>query len=106
MTVLDVNDNRPAFTSSVYYVNVTESEQPQAAVFTVQATDRDEGDRLFYSLYAFSDQQSKSRFTIDSVSGKLLCNWRYTQFLSNFRVDHSSLLYATNTALPVYGYCI
>ena len=69
MTVVNVNDNNPTFLSSLYEVNVTEGLESQAAVLTVQAIDKDDEDRLLYTIHAVMDTQSRNKFTIESVSG-------------------------------------
>ncbi|XP_046896500.1 protocadherin Fat 4 [Hypomesus transpacificus] len=56
--ILDVNDNRPVFNSSVYSSSVTESLPPGSSIVTVGASDADDGPNaeLFYSIVSGDPQ--------------------------------------------------
>ncbi len=70
MSVLDINDNRPVFTRSLYEVAVSENTAPGTDVITVTATDLDEDKRLFYTIHASTEQTSRSKFKINSETGE------------------------------------
>lgn len=69
ISVIDINDNRPEFTESVYRVDVSESVPEGAEVIQLHAVDRDEDKTLFFSLHAAQNPISLKLFRIDSVSG-------------------------------------
>ena len=56
--VLDVNDNPPAFNTSVYSTSVSESLPPGSSIITVGASDADDGTSLLGNY-------TKDRITID-----------------------------------------
>ncbi|TRY81233.1 hypothetical protein DNTS_021844 [Danionella cerebrum] len=62
--VMDVNDNNPAFTQSPYTFYIAENNVPGMAVFSVSATDLDEGEnaRVSYSIDRGSSEQSIASF--------------------------------------------
>lgn len=68
VTILDVNDNLPTFTSTSYQATVSESADVGVPVVTVQATDRDSGEngRIVYSI---TNGNGNSAFKINSVTG-------------------------------------
>ncbi|XP_055080993.1 protocadherin alpha-3-like [Periophthalmus magnuspinnatus] len=49
VTVSDVNDNKPEFTMSMYAMYITENNPPGASVFSVKATDLDDGENALIS---------------------------------------------------------
>ncbi|XP_029020998.2 protocadherin alpha-8-like isoform X15 [Betta splendens] len=51
VSVSDVNDNRPEFTSSPYTFYITENNKPGDSVFSVKALDRDENNNALISYY-------------------------------------------------------
>lgn len=55
VSVLDVNDNAPVFSSEVYYFTVSEAPSPQGLVGTVSAVDRDSGSNARLSYILLSD---------------------------------------------------
>ncbi|XP_053285352.1 fat-like cadherin-related tumor suppressor homolog [Pleuronectes platessa] len=55
IVVSDVNDNSPEFSSSPYTFYITENNSPAASVFSVKASDRDEGDNALVSYHILRD---------------------------------------------------
>ncbi|KAI4896458.1 hypothetical protein NFI96_015228 [Prochilodus magdalenae] len=72
VTVLDANDNAPVFSQSVYKVSLPENSPLGTVVFTVSATDADEGVNGEV-LYAFDhiSETNKEIFTLDPKSGEI-----------------------------------
>ena len=68
ITLVDINDNSPAFQQDDYTANVTENRPSGQVVFTAQATDRDLGQNgeIRYSIVT-----ENIPFAIDSVSGEV-----------------------------------
>lgn len=75
VNVLDVNDNRPAFTESTYYGMVMENQDGGEKVLDVLAHDWDSGDfgKVTYSL----EDKYNGLFSIDPTTGTV----RVSQFL-------------------------
>lgn len=71
ITVTDVNDNTPTFTTNPYNFNKSENTAVGTTIGTVVATDADIGDsgRIIYSIFS-GDVNSK--FTIDRTSGDII----------------------------------
>ncbi|XP_037960460.1 fat-like cadherin-related tumor suppressor homolog [Teleopsis dalmanni] len=67
--VIDINDNRPEFTQNIYYINISESINEETDVMHLQAFDKDEENKIYYSLSAAQDLSSLTLFKIDSQSG-------------------------------------
>ncbi|XP_048187564.1 protocadherin gamma-A4-like [Perognathus longimembris pacificus] len=72
ITVLDFNDNVPAFTQPEYHVSVRENLPVGTQLLTIKATDPDEGTNgeVTYSFRNDGDKISKL-FQLDSVSGDI-----------------------------------
>ncbi|XP_030648033.1 protocadherin gamma-A12-like, partial [Chanos chanos] len=70
--VMDVNDNKPVFTQTVYKVSVPENAPLDAVVVAVSATDADEGINGDIT-YEFShiSMRAKSIFSIDQKTGEI-----------------------------------
>ncbi|XP_068615906.1 protocadherin beta-11-like [Brachionichthys hirsutus] len=70
--VLDVNDNAPTFTQSVYKATVIENAAKGTNIITVNATDADRGTNG-YITYSFSNVKSNvaDLLSIDQVTGEL-----------------------------------
>ncbi|KAM9740608.1 protocadherin gamma-A11-like [Menidia menidia] len=75
ITVLDVNDNAPVFTQTVYKASINENALEGTVVATVSAKDADEGSngRITYSISTILDQ-ARGVFKIDKSSGELTLN--------------------------------
>uniref|UniRef100_A0A673VXL1 Protocadherin alpha-C2-like n=1 Tax=Salmo trutta TaxID=8032 RepID=A0A673VXL1_SALTR len=71
INVLDINDNLPVFTSSLYKTTIPENVLIGTTVFTVNATDADEGtnSEIVYSLRNKDQDRILDIFEIDPNSG-------------------------------------
>ncbi|MEQ2213942.1 hypothetical protein XENOCAPTIV_024156, partial [Xenoophorus captivus] len=71
--VLDINDNAPVFTKSVYKTTLMENSPRGTSVITVSASDKDEGSNgdILYSITS-SRQRSSDLFQIDRKSGEVI----------------------------------
>ncbi|XP_068181916.1 protocadherin alpha-8-like [Antennarius striatus] len=76
VVVLDVNDNRPKFSSSPYVFYVIENNIPGVPVFSVKASDHDESDNALISYQIFRQASEVNKFAsflnINSESGNIL----------------------------------
>uniref|UniRef100_A0A3Q4AGW3 Cadherin domain-containing protein n=1 Tax=Mola mola TaxID=94237 RepID=A0A3Q4AGW3_MOLML len=74
--VSDVNDNRPEFLASPYTFYVNENNSPGALLFSVMASDRDEGDnsRISYQILRDGKENNQLSFNlnINSESGDIM----------------------------------
>ncbi|XP_076020970.1 protocadherin alpha-8-like [Genypterus blacodes] len=74
ITVLDINDNVPVFTKSLYKASISENVPPGTTVLTVTATDADDGINGFevsYSLSSKDQDRILEIFQIDEHTGLL-----------------------------------
>ncbi|XP_032742020.1 LOW QUALITY PROTEIN: protocadherin alpha-7-like [Rattus rattus] len=73
ITVLDVNDNAPAFDRSLYTVKLPENVPNGTLVIKVNASDLDEGvnGEVMYSFSSDVSSDIKSKFHVDAVSGEI-----------------------------------
>ncbi|XP_034036998.1 protocadherin beta-16-like [Thalassophryne amazonica] len=72
VTILDVNDNAPVFTKSVYKASITENSQRGTSVVTVSASDRDGGSNGEISyMITNSKRRLSDLFQIDRKSGDI-----------------------------------
>jgi hypothetical protein len=71
VTVLDINDNAPAFSTNYYYGVFNESQPNQTFVLRVSATDLDTGinGTITYSFVTASSDNAAKDFVIDPVTG-------------------------------------
>ncbi|XP_037403043.1 protocadherin beta-16-like isoform X15 [Pygocentrus nattereri] len=75
ITVLDVNDNAPVFTSKVYKATLSENAAKGTKLTTVSATDADEGSNGHISYYMSKTVDSLSDlFIVDQYSGDVILN--------------------------------
>uniref|UniRef100_A0A8C5DPU4 Si:ch73-379j16.2 n=1 Tax=Gouania willdenowi TaxID=441366 RepID=A0A8C5DPU4_GOUWI len=75
VVVSDVNDNRPQFLLSPYTFYIVENNSPGATVFSVKATDRDEGDNAIISyhiLRQIDGNKLTSFLNINSETGDIV----------------------------------
>ncbi|XP_074505718.1 protocadherin alpha-3-like [Sebastes fasciatus] len=76
VVVSDVNDNSPEFSLSPYTFYVTEANEPGASVFSVRASDRDEGDNALISYHILRDRSEGNKLAsflnINSEKGDIL----------------------------------
>ncbi|XP_073730273.1 protocadherin gamma-A2-like isoform X15 [Misgurnus anguillicaudatus] len=73
ITVLDINDNVPVFSQSVYKVTLPENTPSGTSVITVSATDADEGPNgeVSFELRKISEDAAKL-FFIDKTTGQIV----------------------------------
>nr|XP_054593888.1 protocadherin alpha-3-like [Nothobranchius furzeri] len=76
VVVSDVNDNSPEFSLSPYTFYITEGNNPGASVFSVKASDGDEGDKAVISYHIVRDRDEHSKLTsflnINSETGDIV----------------------------------
>ncbi|XP_056136478.1 protocadherin beta-15-like isoform X2 [Lampris incognitus] len=76
VVVSDVNDNSPEFLLSPYTFYVTENNAPGASVFSVRASDQDEGDNARISYHIRRDGREDNKLTpflnINQENGDIL----------------------------------
>ncbi|KAM8732956.1 protocadherin alpha-3-like [Acanthopagrus schlegelii] len=74
--VSDMNDNRPTFSVSPYTFYISENNPPGASVFSVRASDRDEGDNALISYHILRNASNGNKVTsflnINSETGDIL----------------------------------
>ncbi|XP_035265772.1 protocadherin alpha-2-like isoform X2 [Anguilla anguilla] len=73
VNVIDVNDNVPAFSKSLYKVSVNENIPIGTKIIALNATDLDEGmnGELVYSLTERGSLNPSGMFAIDSITGEV-----------------------------------
>ncbi|XP_049983941.1 protocadherin gamma-C3 isoform X4 [Alexandromys fortis] len=78
ITVLDANDNAPAFNQSLYRARVREDAPPGTRVAQVRATDLDEGlnGEIVYSFGSHNRAGVRELFALDLVTGVLTIKGR------------------------------
>lgn len=69
--VIDTNNHRPQFSEAFYEVNVAEDEPPGTEVLQVSASDRDEKNKLTFTLLSSTDPFSLRKFRLDPGTGTL-----------------------------------
>ncbi|XP_053315030.1 protocadherin Fat 1 [Spea bombifrons] len=69
--VIDTNDHRPEFSTSKYEVLIPEDINPETEILQVTATDKDEKNKLIYTLQSSTDPASLKKFRIDPATGSL-----------------------------------
>ncbi|KAG8592191.1 hypothetical protein GDO81_000433 [Engystomops pustulosus] len=69
--VLDTNDHRPQFSTSKYEVLIPEDIRTETEILQVTATDKDEKNKLIYTLQSSTDPASLKKFRIDPATGSL-----------------------------------
>ncbi|XP_063354057.1 protocadherin alpha-8-like isoform X37 [Pelmatolapia mariae] len=75
--VSDVNDNRPEFSANPYTFYVTENNLPGVSLFSVRASDHDEGENAHISYHILRDEKENSKLSsyslnINSDNGEIL----------------------------------
>ncbi|XP_034086584.1 protocadherin alpha-5-like [Gymnodraco acuticeps] len=78
VNVIDVNDNTPTFTKSLYMVRVSENAQPATIVFRLNATDLDEGmnSKILYSFIKRGNIDPSHIFDLNSETGEIFVKGR------------------------------
>ncbi|XP_035524782.1 protocadherin alpha-4-like, partial [Morone saxatilis] len=76
VNVIDVNDNTPAFSKSLYKVRVRENVPISTTILKLNATDLDEGPHsdIRYSLMKRGNVNSAGKFTVIPESGEIIVN--------------------------------
>uniref|UniRef100_A0A8D0HJY6 FAT atypical cadherin 1 n=1 Tax=Sphenodon punctatus TaxID=8508 RepID=A0A8D0HJY6_SPHPU len=69
--VIDTNDHRPQFSTSKYEVIIPEDTLPETEILQVSATDRDEKNKLIYTMQSSIDPISLKKFRLDPSTGSL-----------------------------------
>ncbi|XP_042697901.2 protocadherin Fat 1 isoform X7 [Chrysemys picta bellii] len=69
--VIDTNDHRPQFSTSKYEVIIPEDTVPETEILQVSATDRDEKNKLIYTMQSSIDPISLKKFRLDPGTGSL-----------------------------------
>ncbi|TWW58827.1 protocadherin Fat 1a isoform X4 [Takifugu flavidus] len=69
--VIDTNNHRPQFSEEFYEVNVAEDEPPGTEVLQISASDRDEKNKLTFTLLSSTDPFSLRKFRLDPGTGTL-----------------------------------
>uniref|UniRef100_A0A8B9J6P8 Cadherin-23 n=1 Tax=Astyanax mexicanus TaxID=7994 RepID=A0A8B9J6P8_ASTMX len=97
VTVLDVNDFRPRFSSSVFSTNVFENEPSGTSVITLTATDLDEGENalLTYSLQG----PGADAFSLDPDTGLI----RSLRLLHSFERFNLTVIATDHGRPPLWG---
>uniref|UniRef100_A0AAQ5YM98 FAT atypical cadherin 1a n=1 Tax=Amphiprion ocellaris TaxID=80972 RepID=A0AAQ5YM98_AMPOC len=80
--VIDTNNHRPQFSQDVYTVNVPEDKPAGSEVLQISAVDRDEKNKLTFTLLSSTDPFSLRKFRLDPGTGIL-----YT----TERLDHEAM---------------
>uniref|UniRef100_A0A3P8RFC4 FAT atypical cadherin 1a n=1 Tax=Astatotilapia calliptera TaxID=8154 RepID=A0A3P8RFC4_ASTCA len=80
--VIDTNNHRPEFSENVYVVNVPEDKPAGSEVLQISAVDRDEKNKLTFTLLSSTDPFSLRKFRLDPGTGTL-----YT----TERLDHETM---------------
>ncbi|XP_069023029.1 protocadherin Fat 1a isoform X2 [Embiotoca jacksoni] len=80
--VIDTNNHRPQFSQQVYVVNVPEDKPAGTEVLQISAVDRDEKNKLTFTLLSSTDPFSLRKFRLDPGTGTL-----YT----TERLDHETM---------------
>ncbi|XP_054840806.1 protocadherin alpha-5-like [Eublepharis macularius] len=76
ITVLDVNDNPPIFSQSVYKIQILENAPSGTLVAKINATDLDEGinKEISYSIRSVTPPKLNTIFNIDPNTGQIILN--------------------------------
>ncbi|XP_049721123.1 protocadherin Fat 1 isoform X2 [Elephas maximus indicus] len=69
--VIDTNDHRPQFSPSKYEVVIPEDTVPDTEILQVSAIDKDEKNKLIYTLQGSIDPLSLKKFRLDPATGCL-----------------------------------
>uniref|UniRef100_A0A8B9LA88 FAT atypical cadherin 1b n=1 Tax=Astyanax mexicanus TaxID=7994 RepID=A0A8B9LA88_ASTMX len=69
--VIDTNEHRPKFTQTKYEISIPEETEPGMKILEISATDKDEKNKLFYTLLSSTDPHSLKKFHLDPGTGFL-----------------------------------
>ncbi|XP_030001942.1 protocadherin alpha-8-like [Sphaeramia orbicularis] len=68
IVISDVNDNRPEFSLSPYTFYLSENNSPGTLLFSVRASDRDEGENSRISYHIIRDERENTKFNSVSLN--------------------------------------
>ncbi|XP_061441071.1 protocadherin Fat 1 isoform X1 [Rhineura floridana] len=85
--VIDTNDHRPEFSVFEYHVSIPEDILPETEILQVSASDRDEKNKLIYTMQSSVDPVSLKKFRLDPATGSL-----YTSEKLDHEVIHQHVL--------------
>ncbi|XP_062837544.1 protocadherin Fat 1 isoform X2 [Anolis carolinensis] len=85
--VIDTNDHRPEFSTSEYQVIIPEDTMPETEILQVSASDKDEKNKLIYTMQSSVDPVSLKKFHLDPATGSL-----YTSEKLDHEVIHQHVL--------------
>lgn len=85
--VIDTNDHRPEFSALEYQVIIPEDTVPETEILQVSASDRDEKNKLIYTMQNSVDPISLKKFRLDPATGSL-----YTSERLDHEVIHQHIL--------------
>uniref|UniRef100_A0A0R3RQB5 Cadherin-related tumor suppressor n=1 Tax=Elaeophora elaphi TaxID=1147741 RepID=A0A0R3RQB5_9BILA len=71
VTIIDVNDHKPQFSSSFYEIEISEDTSPLTVIFKVSATDQDHENNSAIS-YSIKDPPGEQIFMVKEFSGEIL----------------------------------
>ncbi|XP_056092251.1 protocadherin Fat 1 [Rhinichthys klamathensis goyatoka] len=69
--VLDTNEHRPQFGQNQYEISIPEETQPGMKILEINATDKDEKNKLSYTLLSSTDLFSLKKFSLNPGTGFL-----------------------------------
>ncbi|XP_069746951.1 protocadherin Fat 3-like isoform X3 [Narcine bancroftii] len=69
--ILDNNDNGPVFSQLSYDVTISEDADVNTEILHIKATDKDEKNKLTYSIHSSIDSISVRKFQLDQSTGRL-----------------------------------
>lgn len=95
--VIDTNDHRPEFSTSEYQVIIPEDTEPETEILQVSALDRDEKNKLIYTMQSSVNPISLKKFRLDPATGSL-----YTSETLDHEVMHQHIL----TVMVNFVFCI
>ncbi|CAL4101624.1 unnamed protein product, partial [Meganyctiphanes norvegica] len=72
VSILDVNDNPPIFSSPIYEVDISENTTPGTTIFTLNATDSDSEQNLLFTLYNAAHVATTSKFIVNRLRGDIV----------------------------------
>nr|KAF6460308.1 FAT atypical cadherin 1 [Molossus molossus] len=85
--VIDTNDHRPQFSTSKYEVIIPEDTVPETEILQISAVDKDEKNKLIYTLQSSVDPLSLKKFRLDPATGSL-----YTSETLDHEATHQHVL--------------
>ncbi|XP_062870545.1 protocadherin alpha-8-like [Trichomycterus rosablanca] len=76
INVLDINDNNPVFSESLYKAKVQENSPLGSKILTVLASDADEGvnGEVSYSIVSDSGKSAFDLFSVNALTGEIIVN--------------------------------